>query len=106
MFQRMTRRRRLCPRKFHTSKGPGVGLTAPGPALSWTPGGAFEERQESIARAAVSFPTVAASVAWQPQLPGKAAVRDLRSPGRERGKSPRTCAIAKDTQPGAPRCAR
>jgi hypothetical protein len=53
-----TRRRRLCFRKFHTSKGPGVGLTGPGPALSWAPGGAFEERRESTARAAVSFPTV------------------------------------------------
>ena len=39
MFQRMTRRRRLCPRKFQASKGPGVGLTAPGPALSWAPEG-------------------------------------------------------------------
>jgi quercetin dioxygenase-like cupin family protein len=37
---------------------------------------------------------------------GKAAVRNLRCPGRERGKSPRTCAIAKDTQPEASRCAR
>ena len=43
-------------RRLRTSKGPGVGLTAPGPAL---PGGCLggpRERQQAIARGAVSFP--------------------------------------------------